>query len=72
MKYNVAQTLQQCLYSFYDSEFLDWVRYQGWPTQFLLSVLEIDLTRQLKSIFDDENEIRAFKVSQEKHKNAQA
>lgn len=54
MKFSVAQTLQQCLYSFYESEFLDWVRYQNWPTQFLITVLEIDLTRQLKKIFDDE------------------
>ena len=54
MKFSVAQTLQQCLYSYYESEFLDWVRHQNWPTQFLITVLEIDLTRQLKQIFDDE------------------
>lgn len=52
MRYNVARTIQQALHSYDKTDFLEWVRL--WPTQFVLAVLEVDLSRQLEKVFAQE------------------
>ena len=54
MKFNVARTIQLAFHSFANFEFLEWIKL--WPTQFLLCVLEINLSRRLAKIFEDENQ----------------
>ena len=50
MKYNVARTVQLAYYSYFEQDFLTWIKL--WPTQFLLVVLEINFSKKLKTIFE--------------------
>ena len=52
MKYNVSLTMQHAYESFCNEEFTEWI--ELWPTQFLLTVLEIDLTKSLDRVFEYE------------------
>ena len=52
MKYNVSLTMQHTFESFKKLDFAEWIKL--WPTQFLLTVLEIDLTKCLCEVFDYE------------------
>lgn len=52
MKFNVARTMQHALNSYRQIPFMDWIKL--WPTQFLLVILEITLTQQLKVIMEPE------------------
>ena len=54
MKHAVSVTLQNCYHSFNEKSFLDWIK--KWPTQFLLAVLDINLTNKLKKVLNDSME----------------
>ena len=53
MSFAVSATFIECQYSFTVEDFWDWIRL--WPTQFLLLVLDINLTQVLESCFEVPN-----------------
>ena len=50
MKFNVSRTLQHAWHSHEDTDFNEWILL--WPVQFLLAVLEIQMTRDLEKLLE--------------------